>query len=91
MQSSGYHFNFETPDTKLGEDQRQGDSGYHEEERLHSTPRYFTARARRPRPTKRIRGAITVTHFYLKLVQFSIREGFKIENVFAFLNDNISF
>ena len=100
MQSSGYHFNFETPDTKLGEDQRQGDSGYHEEERLHSTPRYFTDRARRPRPTKlefssekqkRIRGAITVTHFYLKLVQFSIREGFKIENVFAFLNDNISF
>ena len=84
MQSSGHHFTFETPDTKIGGDQGQEDSGYHEEERLHSTPRYFTARARRPtklefsaEKQKKIRGSVAVTHFYLKLVQFSIREGFK--------------
>ena len=80
MQSSGHLFTFETPDNKIGAGQRQGDSGYHEEERLHSTPRYLTARARRPtrlqfsaEKQKRIRGSIAVTHFYLKLVQFSIR------------------
>ena len=85
MASSGHHFTFETPDTKIGADQRQVDSGYHEEERLHSTPRYLKARARRPtrlqfsaEKQKRKRGSITVRHFYLKLVQFSIRDGFKI-------------
>ena len=84
MQSSGHHFTFETPESKIGEDPRQRDSGYHEEERLHSTPKYFTARVRRPtklqfsaEKQKRRKDPVAVTHFYLKLVQCSIREGSK--------------
>ena len=99
MPSSGDHFTFETPETKIREEGREKDSGYHEDERLlRSTPRYFTARARRPtklqfsseKQKRHNRGPVTLPRIYLKLLQYSVREG-KVQDrkfnkhLFAFL------
>ena len=87
MQSSGPDFTYETPETKVREEGGERDSGYHEEERLlHSTPRHFRARVRRPTKLQfsaenqnRLKRPAAINHIYLKLLQYSVRGG-RVQN-----------